>query len=61
MPLTKHDIKEKTDPETRNFILGAFHSKPAMLDPKISLLTGKIKEFDHAKTFLRVHDATSCM
>lgn len=49
-----------TDSEARNFTLGATHSKPAVSNLRISLLSVRIEKLYHAKTSLSVHEATSC-
>lgn len=60
MAVKKYGMKEETDSETRNFTWGAAHSKPAVSNLRISLLSVRMKELYHAKTSLSVHEATSC-
>lgn len=57
MAFTKYDMKEKTDPEIRKFTLGLAHSKPAVSNLRISLLSVRIKELYHAKMSLSVYEA----
>lgn len=57
MAFTKYGMKEKTDSETGKFTGGPAHSKPAVSNLRISLLSVRKKELYHAKTSLSVYEA----